>query len=37
MKYIQKFNNHEDFINKTADYEDLVSLCYNNAHIHFGG
>jgi hypothetical protein len=37
MKYIQKFNNHEDYSNKSTDYPDkLVSLCYNDAHIHFG-
>ena len=36
MKYIQRFNNHEDFRNKTAAYDKLVSLCYNDAHIHFG-
>ena len=36
MKYVQKFNNHEDFRNKYTSYNELVSLCYNNAHIHFG-
>ena len=38
MRYIKKFNTHEDYRNKSTDYHDkLVSLCYDDVHIHFGG
>lgn len=36
MKYILNFNDHSQFINKEEPYNNLVSLCKLQDHIHYG-